>query len=312
MKRVLSVLVFSLAFFAITSAQSLEEATQLYNEGATALNEGNLETALGNFEKAFAMAKNLGDEGAALAENCKGIIPGIYFTMATNLGKEQKNSEAIEMLKVTIEKAKEYEDEMTELDALDLIPQLYYANGNSLLAEEKFAEAIVEYKGAIEYDPENGKAYLNMGIAYSRIDNEAGMVEALEKAIELGEKANAERQLSNYFLKKSNDARAAKKNQESMDYAKKSMDYLDNAQANQLYGLAALQLKKYKEATEGLEAFIAKSQGKNLNSMYYQIATAYEALGNKDKACGYYKRILDDKQFGEYAKHKVNNDLKCN
>lgn len=312
MKRVLSSLIFSLAFFAVINAQSLEEATQLYNDAAASLSGGDLNAALTNFEKALNMAQSLGEDGAVLVGNCKGIIPGIYLAIGQDLIKEKKNNEAIEKLKVAVEKAKEFDDIDTEFDALDLIPQLHYINGNNFLAEEKFAEAIEEFKKTIEYDPENGKAYLNMGISYSRLNDEAATVEALEKASELGEKANAVKQLSNFFLKKSNEARSAKNNQASMDYAKKSMDYLDNAQANQLYGLAALQLKRYKEAITGLEAYIAKSQGKNLNSMYYQVATAYEAAGDKSKACGYYKKILDDKQFGEYAKHKVNTELKCN
>ena len=313
MKRVLSVFVFSLAFFAIISAQSLEEATQLYNEGATTLNGGDLQSALISFEKAYTMAKNLGDDGATLVENCKGIIPGIYFRIASNLVNEQKYSEAIEQLKVTIEKSKEYDDPITEMDVLDLLPKLHNQIANNFLSQEKFTEAAAEYKKVTEYDPQNAKAYLSMGIAYSRLNDEAATVVAFEKASELGEKENANKQLSSFFLKKSNDARVAKKNQESMDYAKKSMTYSDNAQANQLYGLAALQLKKHKEAIEGLEAYLAKTPDlKSPNSTYYNLATSYEALGNKDKACGYYKKIVDDKQFGEYAKHKVNNELKCN
>lgn len=312
MKRVLSILVFSLAFFVMTNAQSLEEATQLYNDGAAALSGGSLDAALTNFEKALAMAESIGEEGATLVANCKGIIPGIYLAISQDLIKAQKNSEAIEKLKVTVEKAVEFDDMDTEFTALDLIPQLYYNNGAKFLAEEKFAEAIEEFKKTVEYNAENGKAYLNMGIAYSRLNDEANTIETLEKAAQLGEEANAKRQLSNFFLKKSNEARTAKNNQASMDYAKKSMDYMDNAQANQLYGLAALQLKRHKEAIVGLEAYVAKSQGKNLNSMYYQLATAYEATGNKSQACGYYKKILDDKQFGEFAKHKVNTELKCN
>ena len=66
MKKVLTI--FTVAALSMVSlfAQDMESATALYNEGATALNAGDKETALGYFEEALSQAELIGPE----AEDC--------------------------------------------------------------------------------------------------------------------------------------------------------------------------------------------------------------------------------------------------
>ena len=51
-----------ICFVPILSAQTLEEARDLYNQGGEATSEGNLEVAIQNFEECVAMCETLYEE----------------------------------------------------------------------------------------------------------------------------------------------------------------------------------------------------------------------------------------------------------
>ena len=84
MKKILAILTIATLSAGLLCAQDMESATALYNEGATALNAGDKETALGYFEEALAQAELLGAEAEELAYNCKRNIP----TLINAIGKE--------------------------------------------------------------------------------------------------------------------------------------------------------------------------------------------------------------------------------
>ena len=62
MKKILAILTIATLSAVSVLAQDMESATALYNEGATALNAGDKETALGYFEEALAQAELIGPE----------------------------------------------------------------------------------------------------------------------------------------------------------------------------------------------------------------------------------------------------------
>ena len=291
MKKIL--LVISVLFLAlgIASAQDLQAVTTLYNDAATALNAGSDSLALAKFQDAQSQAEALGDEGAEIVKNCKNIIPKIYL--------------AIEMGKATADSA-------TVTEADDLVPQLMLAKANTLLNSQKFSEAADLYSQICEIQPSNGVAVLRLGMAQNASGDVDGAIETLKKASELGEEANAKKQLSNIYVKKAVNSLKSKDFNGAFESASESVKYLDNANAEKIIGTAGLQVKKYDAAIDGFESYIAQNPtGKDLNQVYYQIASAYEAKGNTGKACAYYKKVMTDKQFGQAATYKVNTTLKC-
>jgi superkiller protein 3 len=54
--------------------------------------------------------------------------------------------------------------------------------GNALDDLGKFSPAIAAYQKAIELEPNNASAYLNMGIAYARQNQTKAAIAALQKA----------------------------------------------------------------------------------------------------------------------------------
>ncbi|MBO7249587.1 MAG: tetratricopeptide repeat protein [Bacteroidales bacterium] len=285
----------------------------IYNIGAIALNEGNIAEALSNFEQALEQAVVIGPEADKLKSNCQNAIPKLYL----ELGKEAANARdfdgALEKINIAIAKAEEFGLAEDAEEGKALIPQVVLVKGNNKLNDGDFAGAIEDYKKVIEFDPENGMAYFRLGQAAIRVNDEATAVDALQKAATLGQEKNANKALSTHYLKQAAAAVKAKKYDEAISAANKSNEVMPNAQAYSICGFSAIAAKKYDEAIAAYESYVAMSpNARDINQTYYQLATAYEAKGDKEKACGYYSQIMSDPTFGEYATYKVKNELKCN
>lgn len=279
------------------NAQDLTQATELYNAAATALNEGNDAGALENFQKALSMAEALGEEGAALATDCKNIIPKLYLQMGKEAANAKDMDKAVELLAQAQKLATEYGQAEVAADAKDLVPQIYIMDGNNLLNEKKFAEAAVEYQKAIDLNGENGMAWLRLGMCKANTGDNEGAIAAYTKAAEFGQKANADKQLGNVYAKAAQAAYKAKDNAGTLENVLKANEY-GFTKLNIYGGMAAFNLKKYDQAISLLEG------DTSVNAKYY-LARAYEAKGNNAKACEYYKQITSDKNFGAYATSKV-------
>ena len=77
MKKI--ILAIAAAFMAagMASAQDMAQATELYNNGATAISMKNWTEALDYFQKALEMGKTIGADADELVANCKNAIPGV-------------------------------------------------------------------------------------------------------------------------------------------------------------------------------------------------------------------------------------------
>lgn len=300
MKRIaklFAVTAIALSVSVAANAQDLTQATELYNAAATALNEGNNAAALENFQKSLAMAETLGEEGAALATDCKNIIPKLYLQMGKEAANAKDMDKAIELLAQAQKLATEYGQAEVAADAKDLVPQIYIADGNALLNEKKFVEAAAEYQKAIDLNGENGVAWLRLGMCKANSGDTEGAVAAFTKAGEFGQKTAADKQLGNLYAKAAQSAYKAKNFQATLDNVLKANEY-GFTKLNIYGGMAAFNLKKYDQCISLLEG------DGSVNAKYY-LARSYEAKGNNAKACENYKAIASDKNFGAYATSKV-------
>ncbi len=283
-------------------AQDLSQAGELYNNAATALNEGNSQVALDGFKQALAAAEALGEEGATLASDCKAIIPKLYVQLGKEAASTKDMDKAIELIGQAQKLATEYGQAETAENAKETLVQVLIADGNSLLNEKKYAEAIASYTKATEIDPTNGLAYLRIGMCKGATGDEDGAIEAYTKAAENGQEANAKEKMGNLYAKKAVACYKAKDNQGAVDAAVKASEY-GNSAAAKVGGICAFNLKKNDQAISLLEP-LAGPDAKT-NDVKYYLARAYEAKGNNAKACEYYKQITSDKNFGAYATSKV-------
>lgn len=311
MKKILVTLLISLCTVGMTMAQDLEKATELYNTAATALSSNDNKGALDLFQQALAMAEALGDEGAELVSNCKGIIPQLYMAIGKDFASAKDIDNAITTLKKALEVATQYGAEDVIAEAKDLMPQLLMADANGFLKEKKYPEAVEAFKKVLDVDAENGMAMLRLGQVYAATNQVDEAVEILTKAIENGQEADAKKQLSNVFVKKAAACQKAKDLKGALEAAQKSVEYLDNANGQKIIGLSALSLKQNKVAADAIKAYLAMSpNAKDKVQMMYQLGTALVALGSNDEACGYFKEISQDAKWGEAARYQVT-VLKC-
>ena len=321
MKKLFLTLIATVCTFSAAMAQDLGQVTEIYNAAAELLNAGQKAEALTKFEAALTAANALGEAGNEVAANCKGIIPSLYISVAKGLANDNNIDSAIETLKKGIEVAKSYGDDASATEAEGLVTSLkgnqMMTAANAFLNTKQFAEAAAAYKEIIAVDPTNATAYLRQGMALNSIGNFDEAILSLDKAVELfaddaANTAAAKKQLSNAFLKKANGVYKEKNMKDALEFAQKSAEYLDNANAHMIAGNAASALKQHKIAAENYEAYLALiPNAKNKVQIIYQLGTALMSMGDNAKACGYFKEIAQDEKFGEAARYQITT-LKCN
>ena len=314
MKKIFAALLISLCTFSLAAAQDMAQATELAKQANESLTSGDLESALNGFRQALEQASICGEEGFELVNTCKGVIPKILLNQAKAGIAENKYDEAVAKLKETATVAAEYEQPETADEANGLIPQVLTQKANSLLNAKDFTGAISAYKDVLDIDPTNGNAYLRMGMAYNGKGDLDGAIDAFDKALANtpeGSQDAIKKQLSNAYLKKSNGFYKVKQWKEALEFAQKSIEHLDNANAEKIVGNAASQLKQNKVAAEAYEAYLAlKPNASDKVQITYQLGTALQAIGDNEKACGYFKTIADDAKWGEAARYQLT-QLKC-
>ena len=287
-------------------AQDINQATENYNNGAMELQMGNNEAAITYFQTALEMAEALGEEGAEVAANCRSIIPAIYLSSAKEQIKADNFDAAVEQLGKAIEAAGKYEVPEVADDANALMPQVYLSKGNGFLQAKNFPEAEAAYKQAIELDATNGMAYFRLGQALASQNKVADAEAAYVQAAANGQEKNANKQLSNMFVKLAQAANKAKKYQEVLDYAAKSNQYLENANAYRFAAGASQQLGKNAECIANYEKYLELSpNAKDAAGVKFTIAALYQQSGDKAKAKEYYQMVSTDPQYGPSAQEQL-------
>ena len=287
-------------------AQDINQATENYNNGAMELQMGNNEAAIGYFQTALEMAEALGEEGAEVATNCRNIIPAVYLASAKEQIKAEQFDAAVEQLNKALEAAAKYENTDVTNDANELMPQVYVSKGNSFLTAKNFPEAETAYRKALELDATNGMAHFRLGQALQQQNKVEEAEAAYVQAAANGQEKNANKQLSNMFVKLAQAASKAKKYQETIDYAAKSNQYLENANAYRFAASAAQQLGKNADCIANYEKYLELSpNAKDAGGVKFTIAALYQQGGDKAKAKEYYQMVATDPQYGPAAQEQL-------
>ena len=294
------------------AAQDMAQATETYNNGAMSLQMGDNASALAYFEQALTMGEACGEEGAELVANCKDIIPQVTLAIAKDMLQAGDYDGAVPQLQKAIGSADQYGKPEVADEAGSLIPQVYMQKGNTLLNAKDFEGAIAAYQQLVAIDSTNGNALLRLGMAYNATGKTAEAEKALVAAMRHGQESQAVKQLSNIYLRMSQNFIKAQKYNEAIDAALKSNEYNENANAMYLAGNASMKLNKTNDAISYYEKYVALNpNAKNVYDIYYTIAVIAQQSGNKEKACGYYQKILSHAKYGATAKAQMQ-ALQCN
>lgn len=294
----------------VLSAQDINQATESYNNGAMELQMGNNGAAIEYFQSALTMGEALGDEGAELVANCKKAICSAYLGMAKDLYNAKDFEGAVNAFTKTKEVAEGYGEAEIAAEAAGLIDQTnilkFNTEGKAAMKAKDFPTAIANFNKVIELDPANGAVYVQLGQAYMNAGQLDEAVAALENAKANGQEANANKLISNIYLKKAQAANKAKKYQEVIDFAAKSNEALENGNAYKLTASALQKLGKNSECIAAYEKYLEVTpKAKDASGIICTIAVLYQQAGNKAKAKEYYEKIVNDPQFGATAQEQL-------
>lgn len=306
MKKVLSSLIAAALCCGFAFAQDLNQATDSYNNGATALSTGDKAGALNYFTQALEIAGKLGEPGAEIATNCKNVIPNIHLEIAKDFARDAEYGKAVDKLKETIQVADSFGDKEVAASAKELIPQILMQKGSSLLGKKDFAGAAEAYKAVLAEDPANAQAALRLGQALNGAGDIAGATAAFEQAAANGQEKVAKKQLSVIQLKQAAAALKGKDPKGAVEAALKSIEYEENAQAYQIAGQASNILKKNNDAINYFEKYLALApNAKNAGQIAFTVGALYQQAGNKEKAKEFYQKVVTDPKFGPEAQKMI-------
>ena len=290
----------------VMSAQDINKAIELANNGNEAFQMGEYGLAIDAFKSSLAIAEGLGEAGAEHAGTCKTAICNIYLANAKNLLKAADYDGALAKLNETITVAEGYGAAETVADASSLIPNVYMAKGNASLKAKDMAGAIASYTKVTELNPANGDAYLRLGRALAASGKVNEAVAAYESAAANGEEADAKKQLSNLFLKMAQAKTKAKDYQGAIDNALKANSYLENANAYKIAASSAQKMGNNAQCIEFYEKYLAvKPNAKDAAGVTFTIAALYQQMGNKAKAIENYEKVASDPQYGPGAQEQL-------
>ncbi len=305
MKKILLIAAAAIVSFSL-SAQTTKEAGEFATDANVALNDGDNEAAIENYKKAIEAEEAAEDGDLVFVEQVKNTVCKIMLSIGKTYYNEKNFTAAIDQFNATIDQASEYEAYGVIDEASALIPKAKQQNAQALIKAGDYENAITAFEEILASNPENANVLLNLGAAYEKVGKEAEMIDAYDKALALG-KTDAAKKLSNVFVKKAQASLKANKFAEAIEFAQKSNEYLENANAYKMAASAASKLGKTVEAIEYYESYLnINPEAKDANAIKYTIAALYQTkLNNKVKAIEYYKQVLTDPQYGAGAQQQI-------
>ena len=296
--------------------QTMKEAVDAYNSAATTYKQ-DPKAALDNLNKAIQICEQLGEEGIEVKTNSQGIIPSVYFELAMSLYKQKDLQGTLDNLEKAEESAVKYNVGSIKTRVEKTIPKLYNVMGTNMLKENKYEEAISNYIKALNFVPDFLEPNNNLVICYEKTGNETKMLEYIDKTIEVANKINDQKTISDMKLKASNlfkqKAKDAGKDYKLIvENLNKVLKYDDTD--SDIYRSLTINYSNMEMWNEAIPSALKAIELKTGTAdekaeLYSLLATAYQKINENEKACEAYKNA-------SYGTFKPNADyqiqqLKC-
>ncbi len=316
-----SVLIFS-TFMA--SAQSINDAGAKFNEANESFKGKDYAKAIESYTEALNICEALGEEGAELGEKIKKQIPNAYV----NQGKVQMQGKDLDGAIITlgnaIEVAQKYNNSKAEKSAAKLLSNAYLAKAGSAYQAKDFDNALDLCEKTIAHNKAATKAYLYKTLIYSEQNDEEKMIEAANQTIKYAMAAQepdektasqAKSTAYTYFINKAQDSFGKKKYADAVTDLDKALQFDEQSQTALYLKASSLNFQGKKDeaiatALIGLEA--PDNDHTQFLGINLELARAYEAKGDTENACKYYKIAAQSPNFKAEAEGKMKDVLKCN
>jgi superkiller protein 3 len=313
-------LALCLSIFALSaSAQTMKEAVDAYNSGASFLELKSYPAAIKQFEKAVEIANAVGEEADEVKTNSRAGIVNSRMKQAGELYSNKQFEDALKVMELALSNAKEYGDAKNERSINNALPRLYNSLGGSNLEAGKFREALELYNKSLEFNPDQSNAWLAKGVTHQKMDSVDSALEAYSKVMDISMRTNkpadaneARKAATNLLISKGNSAKEASKFEAALDFFTAASKYSEsNPDIYLQIAVVANNAKKYSEAVAaGEKALTLEKRANVLAQINYQLGFAYEGAGNNFKACESYKKIPANDSNKENANNGIKR-LKC-
>ena len=306
MKRLfVAVAAFALAA-GIASAQDMSAAVETFNMGAQTL-EANKAEALAQFKSALTQFEACdAEEAAEMIAQCKKIIPQTMVSIAKEQINEAQYDEALETLKEAAAVAEGYGQEEIAADAKELVPTAWSRKGAALLKAKDYVGAAAAFKAVVTLTPEDGQSQLLYGQALMQAGDNDGAIAALEAAAANGKADQANKLLSNVYLKEGMALVKANKSAEAIAALEKANSYGESANAYKLIASANTKLGKSKAAIEAYKKYLeVDPNAKDAADVMFTIAATAQKAGDKATAIEYYKKLSGNAKYAAQATQQL-------
>lgn len=317
--KLLIALSFAIVLPLFGTSQTVKEAVEEYNAGASIIKE-NPKLALEHLYRALEISEDLEYDGRETKDLAESLIPQAHYQSAMLLYRQKKMLETLEELEKALETAKKYFDKRTQSSVERIIPQLYNQMGNSEFRAESFDKAINYYKKAIDIKVDYPDPYLGVALSFEKLENYDGMLDYLQKTIDIALQVNdrskaedAQRKAKGYLLRNGQEAQEAKKFQEAIDWYTKVLEFDDTD--GSIYFVLAVnnsELKNWDKVVEFSQSALEKANGSlDEAGIYYQMGVAYQNQGDTIQACQAFNNALSG-SYRAAAEYQIKEVLKCN
>lgn len=317
--RLLAISVILLAFTNLSSAQTVKEAVEAYNAGATMIKE-NPAGALEKLYEALEISEELDYDGEETKVLAQSLIPMAHQQLAMIYYREKKMNDALEQLEKSRETAKEFGDQRTLQRVERTIPQLYNQMGSSKYRENLFEEAIENFKKALEINPNYPDPLLGIALSHEKSENYEQMLDYLKQTLDVSISINDRKKAEDatnkavgYLFKNGDAAQKNKDFKTAIELFTKALEF-DKTDGS-IYFLLAINHGELKEWDKVVDYCNLALENPNEQiekaGIYYQLGTAYQNLGKKNEACEAFSNTLSS-AYSAAAEYQMKEVLKCN
>jgi tetratricopeptide (TPR) repeat protein len=320
--KITGLLVFAVFFISIVCSgqKSKDDAIEAFNRGIQYKQNGNLQKAIIELEESIQISKVIGLEDDNVRVKAEMALPKTYLDYGMELYKKKKIDHAIDTLIVAKQRAEEYGDPKTELQAKNIASQLYRIKGVNYYQKKAYDKALEAYSNAIKTDSGYARPYFNKALVYQKQDKNKELEEQIDIAIKKAEAGNDDKTLKktktlakNYYYNKGVKAKKSSNYDASIKYLEKAVEYEPDENAYYLMAKVYNEKQTYDKAinaaNEGLKIDEAKSS-KEKARYYFELGRAYQGKGAKQQACDAYQKA----KYGAYeksAQYQMQHILKC-
>lgn len=288
------------ALAAVMTAAAQSNVTELYNQGAKAMNDKNYTEAAKLFEQVVEEGMT-SEEPTVMqqVENAKKYVVTSYRNLGLAAFKAGNHDEALEKLNVALDRAEEYSDAKGKTGVNAIIAGVYQAQGGNAFNNKEWAVAAEIFEKGYAANPKNTKMANWLGTCYCELgDFDKGMdvlsAVAANKAPRAAEDAAEAKRLMALYT---NNRVAALQEAGDFDGIIAMADAMiaaneADAVAHKVRIQAYMSKKDYDKVIElGESAAAAQTEEDAKSDVYFTLGAAYNAKEMKPQAIAALQKV---------------------